>query len=170
GEIVQGMSGGGIFVERDLIGINGRSAHPILSNYIYEDGTKPTDAEIQQMRAVNWGIPINTLLTYIRPEILSAYNLPLPPVNPDIETTAPTAYIAELETKAKGFTVRINSSSQSNGSGVIIAQQGKIYTVLTADHVLCEKIVEEKTCADYTYTLTTKDGKTLPLDRKTIIR
>ncbi|TRT74216.1 MAG: serine protease, partial [Microcystis flos-aquae Ma_QC_C_20070823_S18] len=119
GDIVQGMSGGGIFVDGELIGINGRSAHPILSNYIYEDGTKPTDAEIQQMRAVNWGIPINTLLTYIRPEILSAYNLPLPPVNPDIETTAYTGYIAELETKAKGFTVRIDSSSKTNGSGVI---------------------------------------------------
>ncbi len=122
GEVVQGMSGGGIFFEDELIGINGRSAHPILSNYIYEDGTKPTDAEIQQMRAVNWGIPINTLLTYIRPEILSAYNLPLPQVNPDIETTAYTGYIAELETKAKGFTVRIDSSSQANGSGAIIAK------------------------------------------------
>nr|NCQ86422.1 trypsin-like peptidase domain-containing protein [Microcystis aeruginosa W13-18] len=99
GDIVQGMSRGGIFFEDELIGINGRSAHPILSNYTYEDGTKPTGEEIQQMRAVNWGIPLNTLLTYIRPEILSAYNLPLPQVNPDIETTAYTGYIAELETK-----------------------------------------------------------------------
>ncbi len=32
GEIVQGMSGGGIFFEDELIGLNGRSAHPILSN------------------------------------------------------------------------------------------------------------------------------------------
>jgi tetratricopeptide (TPR) repeat protein/S1-C subfamily serine protease len=170
GDIVQGMSGGGIFVEGELIGINGRSAYPILSNYIYEDGTKPTDAEIQQMRAVNWGIPLNTLLTYIRPEILSAYNLPLPQVNPDIETTAYTGYIAELETKAKGFTVRIDSTSGANGSGVIIAQQGKTYTVLTADHVLCEKVAEEKTCANVTYTVVTRDGKTRTLDRKTIIR
>ena len=170
GDIVQGMSGGGIFVEGELIGINGRSSHPILSNYTYEDGTKPTDAEIQQMRAVNWGISINTLLTYIRPEILTAYQLPLPKSSPGIENPTYTGYIAELETKAKGFTVRIDSSSQANGSGVIIAQQGKTYTVLTADHVLCEKIAEEKTCADYTYTLTTSDGKTLPLDRKTIIR
>lgn len=66
GDIVQGMSGGGIFFEDELIGINGRSAYPILSNYTYEDGTKPTDAEIQQMRAVNWGIPINTLLYFRR--------------------------------------------------------------------------------------------------------
>ncbi|GCA94739.1 serine protease [Microcystis aeruginosa] len=170
GDIVQGMSGGGIFVEGELIGINGRSAYPILSNYIYEDGTKPTDAEIQQMRAVNWGISINTLLTYIRPEILTAYQLPLPKSSPGIENPTYTGYIAQLETKAKGFTVRIDSSSQANGSGAIIAREGKSYTVLTADHVLCEKIAEEKTCADYTYTLTTSDGKTLPLDRKTIIR
>ena len=170
GEVVQGMSGGGIFFEDELIGINGRSAYPILSNYTYEDGTKPTDAEIQQMRAVNWGISINTLLTYIRPEILTAYQLPLPKSSPGIENPTYTGYIAQLETKAKGFTVRIDSSSQANGSGAIIAREGKSYTVLTADHVLCEKISEEKTCADYTYTLTTSDGKTLPLDRKTIIR
>ncbi|MCA2701937.1 MAG: trypsin-like peptidase domain-containing protein, partial [Microcystis sp. M179S2] len=177
GDIVQGMSGGGIFVERDLIGINGRSAYPILSNYIYEDGTKPTDAEIQQMRAVNWGISINTLLTYIRPEILSAYNLPLPPVNPDIETTAPTDYIAQLEAKAKGFTVRIDSSSKANGSGVIangsgviIAKEGNIYTVLTADHVLCGEMARTASCADYTYTVVTSDGKTRNIEKSTIIR
>ncbi|AKE65002.1 TPR domain protein, putative component of TonB system [Microcystis aeruginosa NIES-2549] len=174
GDIVQGMSGGGIFVDGELIGINGRSAHPILSNYIYEDGTKPTDAEIQQMRAVNWGISLHTLLTYIRPEILSAYNLPLPQVNPDIETTAPTDYIAELETKAKGFTVRIDSSSTANGSGVIIAKKGNIYTVLTADHVLCEKKKSQdaasKPCLNFTYTVVTSDGKTRNIEKSTIIR
>ncbi|WP_072924754.1 tetratricopeptide repeat-containing S1 family peptidase [Microcystis aeruginosa] len=174
GDIVQGMSGGGIFFEDELIGINGRSAHPILSNYIYEDGTKPTDAEIQQMRAVNWGIPLHTLLTYIRPEILSAYNLPLPQVNPDIETTSYTGYIAELETKAKGFTVRIDSSSTANGSGVIIAKKGNIYTVLTADHVLCEKEESQdaasKPCPDNTYTVVTSDGKTRNIEKSTIIR
>lgn len=174
GDIVQGMSGGGIFSEDELIGINGRSAHPILSNYTYEDGTKPTDAEIQQMRAVNWGILLNTLLTYIRPEILSAYNLPLPPVNPDIETTAYTGYIAELEAKAKGFTVRIDSTSGANGSGVIIAKEGNIYTVLTADHVLCEKKKSQdaasKPCPNNTYTVVTSDGKTRNIEKSTIIR
>ncbi|MFM6438566.1 MAG: serine protease, partial [Microcystis panniformis] len=142
--------------------------------YIYEDGTKPTDAEIQQMRAVNWGISLHTLLTYIRPEILSAYNLPLPPVNPDIETTAYTGYIAQLETKAKGFTVRIDSTSGGNGSGVIIAKKGNIYTVLTADHVLCEKEESQdaasKPCPDNTYTVVTRDGKTRKIEKSTIIR
>ncbi|GCL45797.1 tetratricopeptide repeat protein [Microcystis aeruginosa] len=170
GDIVQGMSGGGIFVDGELIGINGRSAHPILSNYIYEDGTKPTDAEIQQMRAVNWGIPLHTLLTYIRPEILSAYNLPLPQVNPDIETTVSNDYIAKLEAKAKGFTVRIDSTSGGNGSGVIIAKKGNIYTVLTADHVFCEIIKGTNTCANFTYTVVTSDGKTRNIEKSTIIR
>ncbi|QGZ88527.1 tetratricopeptide repeat-containing S1 family peptidase [Microcystis aeruginosa] len=170
GEIVQGMSGGGIFVEGELIGINGRSAYPILSNYIYEDGTKPTGEEIQQMRAVNWGIPLNTLLTYIRPEILTAYKLPLPKNDSSIENPVYTGYIAQLEAKAKGFTVRIDSTSGANGSGVIIAQQGKTYTVLTADHVLCEKVAEEKTCANVTYTVVTRDGKTRKIEKSTIIR
>jgi len=123
------------------------------------------------MRAVNWGILLNTLLTYIRPEILSAYNLPLPPVNPDIETTAYTGYIAELEAKAKSFIVRIdyNDDGQNNGSGVIISKVGKTYTVLTADHVLCQKD-NERQCIKYQYTFKTYDGKTRTLDRKTIIR
>jgi S1-C subfamily serine protease len=122
------------------------------------------------MRAVNWGISLHTLLTYIRPEILSAYNLPLPPVNPDIETTAYTGYIAELEAKAKGFTVRIDSTSGGNGSGVIIAKEGNIYTVLTADHVLCGEMARTDSCADYTYTVVTSDGKTRNIEKSTIIR
>ena len=112
GQVVQGMSGGGIFFEDEFIGINGRSAYPILSNYTYEDGTKPIQTEIQRMRTVNWGIPIQTLLTYIQPQILTAYNLPLPKVNPDIETPVNTGYIAQLEKKAKGFTVLIESTSE----------------------------------------------------------
>jgi S1-C subfamily serine protease len=168
------MSGGGIFFEDELIGINGRSAYPILSNYIYEDGTKPTDAEIQQMRAVNWGIPLNTLLTYIRPEILSAYKLPLPKNDSSIENPVYTGYIAQLEGKARAFTVQIESSSEANGSGVIIAKKGNIYTVLTADHVLCEKKKSQdaasKPCPNNTYTVVTSDGKTRNIEKSTIIR
>ncbi|MDJ0672705.1 MAG: tetratricopeptide repeat-containing serine protease family protein, partial [Microcystis sp. M53598_WE2] len=87
-----------------------------------------------------------------------------------IETTAPTDYIAELETKAKGFTVRIDSTSGGNGSGVIIAKEGNIYTVLTADHVFCEKIKGTTRCADHTYTVVTSDGKTRNIEKSTIIR
>jgi len=174
GDIVQGMSGGGIFFEDELIGINGRSAYPILSNYIYEDGRKPTDAQIQQMRTVNWGIPLNTLLTYIQPEILTAYKLPLPKNDSSIENPVYTGYIAQLEGKARAFTVQIESSSEANGSGVIIAKKGNIYTVLTADHVLCEKKKSQdaasKPCPNNTYTVVTSDGKTRNIEKSTIIR
>ncbi|MEG3440422.1 tetratricopeptide repeat-containing serine protease family protein, partial [Pannus brasiliensis CCIBt3594] len=171
GEIVQGMSGGGIFVEGELIGLNGRSASPILSNYTYEDGTKPTAEEIQKMRTLNWGIPINTLLAYIRPEILTAYNLPLPETDPYIEKPAYTGYVAELEKKARGFTVRIDSTSGGNGSGVMIAREGKTYTVLTADHVLCEKSEGASTCSsEFTYTAVTNDGISRKIEKSTIIR
>ncbi len=96
---------------------------------------------------------------------------------PDIETTASNDYIAELEAKAKGFTVRIDSSSKTNGSGVIangsgviIAKEGNIYTVLTADHVLCGEMARTDSCADYTYTVVTSDGKTRNIEKSTIIR
>ncbi|MFM6877067.1 MAG: trypsin-like peptidase domain-containing protein, partial [Microcystis panniformis] len=76
--------------------------------------------------------------------------------------------------KAKGFTVRIDSTSGGNGSGVIIAKKGNIYTVLTADHVLCEKEESQdaasKPCPDHTYTVVTSDGKTRKIDKSTIIR
>ena len=64
GKVEQGMSGGPVFVfdteenpEPFLIGINGRSAFPIVSNYAYADGTSPSAAEVQTMRQVNWGLP-----------------------------------------------------------------------------------------------------------------
>ncbi|MFM6788747.1 MAG: tetratricopeptide repeat protein, partial [Microcystis panniformis] len=75
-----------------------------------------------------------------------------------------------LETKAKGFTVRIDSTSGGNGSGVIIAKEGNIYTVLTADHVFCEIIKGTTSCADHTYTVVTSDGKTRKIEKSTIIR
>ncbi len=70
--------------------------------------------------------------------------------------------------------MRIDSSSTANGSGVIIAKKGNIYTVLTADHVLCEKEKSQdaasKPCLNFTYTVVTKDGKTRNIEKSTIIR
>ncbi|MFM6629845.1 MAG: tetratricopeptide repeat-containing serine protease family protein, partial [Microcystis panniformis] len=57
-----------------------------------------------------------------------------------------------------------------NGSGVIIAKEGNIYTVLTADHVFCEIIKGTTSCADHTYTVVTSDGKTRKIEKSTIIR
>ncbi|MCZ8048720.1 MAG: tetratricopeptide repeat-containing serine protease family protein, partial [Microcystis sp. LE19-41.2A] len=45
-----------------------------------------------------------------------------------------------------------------------------IYTVLTADHVLCGEMARTDSCADYTYTVVTSDGKTRNIEKSTIIR
>ena len=46
-DIEQGMSGGAILNSRgELIGINGRSAYPILdTGYVYPDGSRPTESQ-----------------------------------------------------------------------------------------------------------------------------
>ena len=167
--IVQGMSGGAIInIDGEVIGINGKSSFPIInSGYDREDGTKPTREEIEQYRKLSWGIGINRLLAHVDREIITAYNLPLPETTDSIETPQPPGWLGDLEAKAKQITVRIDSSSGANGSGVIIAKEGNTYTVLTADHVLCEKDDDYK-CIDYTYEIVTPDGEKHTLDASTV--
>jgi tetratricopeptide (TPR) repeat protein/S1-C subfamily serine protease len=167
GEVVQGMSGGPVFDGADykLIGINGRAAFPVVSSYVYEDGSKPSAAEVQQMRQVNWSIPIRTVLAQVQPNILTAYKLPLPETDTGVKTTKLAGWLGELEAKAKQFTVRIDSSSGKNGSGVIISRQGKTYTVLTAEHVVCEREAATEPCGAVSYMVATHDGKTYELNK-----
>jgi tetratricopeptide (TPR) repeat protein len=61
--------------------------------------------------------------------------------------------IEEINHIAKEITVRIDS--QNPGSGFIIAKQGNVYYVLTAEHVVA---------TPDTYTLITPDGKEYPLN------
>ena len=171
--IVQGMSGGAILnVDGEVIGINGKSAFPIVNTgYTYQDGTKPTPAEIEQLRQLSWGLSINRLLTQLNPELITAYGLPIPESTAVIvtPTPTPTGWIRDLEAKAKQITVRIDSSSRANGSGVIIAKEGNTYTVLTANHVLCEKDNANK-CIDYAYEIVAPDGEKYSVDASTINR
>jgi tetratricopeptide (TPR) repeat protein/S1-C subfamily serine protease len=167
GEVVQGMSGGPVFdaVDYKLIGINGRTAFPVVASYVYEDGSKPSAAEVQQMRQVNWSIPIRTVLAQVQPNILTAYKLLLPESDVGVKTTKLVGWLGEIEAKAKQFTVRIDSSSGKNGSGVIVARQGKTYTVLTAEHVLCEREAATEPCGAVGYKIATHDGKTYELNK-----
>jgi tetratricopeptide (TPR) repeat protein/S1-C subfamily serine protease len=167
GKVVQGMSGGPIFDAADyqLIGINGRTDFPVVSSYVYEDGSKPSAAEVQQMRQANWSIPIRTVLAQVQPQILTAYKLPLPESDTGVKTTKLAGWLGEIEAKAKQFTVRIDSSSGRNGSGVIVAKQGKTYTVLTAEHVVCEREAATEPCGAVSYKIATHDGKGYGLNK-----
>ncbi|MBR8840278.1 MAG: tetratricopeptide repeat protein [Stigonema ocellatum SAG 48.90 = DSM 106950] len=169
--ISQGMSGGPIIDSRGtLIGINGRSADPILNTgYVYEDGSRPTDEQIKQWRGVAWGIPVATFLAQVNSEILTAYSLPLPKTDTSIPQLQLTGWLGELEQKAKQITVRIDDITRGgNGSGIIIAKDGNTYTVLTVSHVVCETEQGTKPCGDDNYQILAPDGKQYPMERSTI--
>ncbi|NJO29874.1 MAG: serine protease [Richelia sp. SL_2_1] len=180
--IEQGMSGGAIIHSSGiLVGINGRGAYPILnSGYVYQNGSRPSESEIQEMRKLSWGIPISTVLAEVNADILTAYSLPLPETTASVPEPQLTGWLGDLEQKAKEFTVRIDSSSKdinginNNGSGVIIAKEknGNIYTytVLTAAHVVCERNNVKQPCGNFSYTILAFDGNKYPVDKSTIKR
>ena len=57
--IHEGMSGGAIVnFAGEVVGINGRSANPILPDYQYQDLSYPTKHLQQRMTQLSWGIPI----------------------------------------------------------------------------------------------------------------
>ncbi len=169
-DIEQGMSGGAIVNSvGQLIGINGRSAYPILNTgYVYPDGSRPTEAQIVEMRKLSWAIPVSTFLAQVNTEILTAYSLPVPNTPDNLPQQQLTGWLGELEQKAKQITVRIDSSSKANGSGIIIARQHDTYTVLTASHVVCEREDATKPCRNYSYQIIAPDGKQYPVDKSTI--
>ncbi|MGR3279157.1 tetratricopeptide repeat-containing S1 family peptidase [Acaryochloris marina NIES-2412] len=167
--IHQGMSGGPIIEASgdepsgELIGINGRSAHPVINNYTRVDGTTPTSAELEQLRQLNWGIPINTVLAQLKPELLLSYQLPAP--NTPLKLAKPnwTGWLKDLENRAKQFTVRVdNQATGGNGSGVIVAREGNTYTVLTAEHVLDQK------GDNHQFSVLTHDGESHVIKAKNI--
>ncbi|MBG0744868.1 MAG: serine protease, partial [Cylindrospermopsis raciborskii KL1] len=167
--IIPGMSGGPIINSRGyLIGINGKRPYPILnSGYIDINGKQPSAAEIQEFRKLSWGIPITTLLSQVRTDLLQKYSLPLPNIATKVAVQPLPPWIAKIEEKVKQFTVRIDNSNGSNGSGVIIAKEGNIYTILTAAHVLCEKASNNR-CIEQEYSILTGDNKKHPIDRNSI--
>jgi S1-C subfamily serine protease len=133
--IRQGMSGGAIVDSQGLfIGINTIGIAPILPDYTYNDGSKPTSKLKAEYTRANWGIPVYNFLTRVKPDILYDYNLP----KVEHQVTL-TGYMAERSQKARKMTVRIENND--TGSGVIVAKSGNIrdgftYYVLTAKHVV----------------------------------
>ena len=80
---------------------------------------------------------------------------------PIVQMAATAATTPEIAQTARAITVQI-SEPNSTGSGVIIQQQGDIYTVLTAAHVVRTKNVA--------YTISTPDGKKYQLIGSSIRR
>ncbi len=66
------------------------------------------------------------------------------------------------------FTVRIDSSSKANGSGIIIAKKANTYTVLTAAHVLCEREDATKPYGGFNYEIIAPDENKYPVDKSSI--
>ena len=64
--IQKGMSGGAIFNNLgEVVGVNGRSANPILPDYQYQDLSYPTKQLQQKMTQLSWGIPISKAMELI---------------------------------------------------------------------------------------------------------
>jgi tetratricopeptide (TPR) repeat protein/S1-C subfamily serine protease len=136
--IRQGMSGGAIVDSQGLfIGINTIGIAPILPDYTYNDGSKPTSKLKAEYTRANWGIPVYNFLTRVKPDILYDYNLP------KVEhQVTPTGYMAQRSQEARKMTVRIENNE--TGSGAIVAKSGNArdgftYYVLTAKHVVQDK-------------------------------
>jgi S1-C subfamily serine protease len=113
--IRQGMSGGAIVDSQGLfIGINTVGIAPILPDYTYNDGSKPTSKLKAEYTRANWGIPVYNFLTRVKPDILYDYNLP----KVEHQVTL-TGYMAERSVAKSGNT-----------------RDGFTYYVLTAKHVV----------------------------------
>lgn len=108
--IEQGMSGGAIIepMKGKLIGINGKSAYPILnSGYVYQNGKRPSESEIREMRKLSWGIPISTVLAQLNQDVLNAYKLPLPKSSISVPQGEYTGWLGDLEHGWKGMKKQI---------------------------------------------------------------
>jgi tetratricopeptide (TPR) repeat protein/S1-C subfamily serine protease len=133
-KIQPGMSGGPILnYQGEVIGINAVHAYPISDKiYTYIDNSKPSAAERQQMRQYSWGLPIYTVAKIV-PEFVAKS----PRQIDNSGLRAKKGLIQNIDQIAQEITVLIpNANPTDMGSGVIIAQKGNIYYVLTADHVI----------------------------------
>lgn len=85
----------------------------------------------------------------------------------DWKIAAHAGSIGDLENLAKQITVRIDqvsaqSTTRQSGSGIIIAQQGQTYYVLTAEHVVHD--------TNTNYSLVAPDGEVYEVNRTSIVR
>jgi tetratricopeptide (TPR) repeat protein len=153
-----GIEGAPVFERNsyELIGIHGRLGQSDLS-------------KDSNSLSTNVGTPIQSILTQIQPTLLSAYQLPFP-AGELTQSPEATGWIADVADKAKQLTVQIVSNSGEKGSGVMIAKQDNRYTVLTANHVVCQAPHSAVPCPARTYQVVAPDGNQIIVDPDTIQR
>jgi tetratricopeptide (TPR) repeat protein len=100
------------------------------------------------------------ILSMMPTGIVLSQTLPIKAVPPhDSFLLAQSSIFENVDKVAQQITVRIDSIQSGNGSGVIVARQGSIYTVLTAEHVVPKPD---------TYSITTPDGQKHPVSTGSI--
>jgi tetratricopeptide (TPR) repeat protein/V8-like Glu-specific endopeptidase len=163
----QGMSGGPVLDQSgEVIGIHGLGNIAILDNaYVFQDGSRPSEQQLQQMQQMSFAVPITTAQQVI-PQIATAPSQSgtqtLPKNQPQPQSPAASNFIgivAKVDHIAQQVTVRIDSLENGNSSGVIIAKDGQTYYVLTAAHVV-ENLDK--------YKVTTPNGQQYQVDYKAI--
>ena len=151
----QGMSGGPLLNQQGkVIGVNGLGDVVVLEDaYKFQDGSTPKPQQLKQMRQLAWSIPIEKL-GEIAPQLANILSL-------ETKTVKLTGVAAKVDRIAEQVGVRIDSQEHGNGSGVIVARQGKTYYVLTAAHVVKN---QDK------YRIVTAEGRSYPLadNKKTV--
>ncbi|WP_392533668.1 tetratricopeptide repeat protein [Nostoc sp. C117] len=159
-EIKQGMSGGALLNQSgQLIGINGLTSNAILIDaYAYQDGTRPSAEQLQQLRQLSFAVPIQTLAK-VAPNLAI-----IPPAwrnQQQIIRSGANTFVDKVDNIAQQITVQIDSKNNGNGSGVIIAKQGQIYYIATARHVVKNPD---------NYEIITPDGKHYSVQQENIFK
>jgi S1-C subfamily serine protease len=115
----------------NLVGISTMPAKSNADNYTYADGSKAPPDKVTEYQQANWSIPIANLLTRLNPRILAQY-----PALPKLHRViTPTGYMAKLDRQARLAIVRLENTNGTT-SGVIVAQEGNSYFVLTTDYAV----------------------------------
>jgi S1-C subfamily serine protease len=139
----------------NLVGINTIIAKSNADNYTYTDGSKAPPDKVTEYQQANWSIPISNLLTRLNPKILAQY-----PALPRLHRIiTPTGHMAKLDRQARLATVRIENTNGTT-SGVIVAQEGNSYYVLTTDYAVRNAQNLQITTHDqYTYKVNSTEVK-----------
>jgi len=76
--VAKGMSGGGVFQGRRLIGINGTHSHPLWPGQWKDQSSKPVSVTLnQKLEQVSLGIPMETITLRLRAAVIPKEFLPL---------------------------------------------------------------------------------------------